>query len=197
MTSLGGSNKILRILLAVSVIIIVIGSVFIYGLYFLPGVNNPQIIAKPHPIPPVSPASEIPGDEIEFIQVNDLRIKLTPSMYTYETHAGIRGTSIGIQVIINNNGTTLIEDLCFWKVTIYWIDGFANFTSGFIPNTNYTLLANSIYAMELEDAHDWTGIPTELCWGGSQVYGRILMSYDSNNSCILTTVRFDVLHAVE
>ena len=194
---MGRSDKNLRYLLAISVIVIVIGSLLIYGLSIQPGEYNPRIETQPHPIPPVAPAEEIPSDEIVFVEVDDLIIKLTPEMHTYATHNGDKGTSIRIQVTLKNNGTNTVENLHFWKVTIYWTDGFANFTSGFIPNTNYTLQANSTYAMELEDSHDWTGIPTELCWGGSQVYGRILISYDSNDSCILTTARFDVAHIIE
>ena len=80
---------------------------------------------------------------------------------------------------------------------MYWADGSANFTTGFTSSTNHTLEFGSSTSIHLEYAHDWTGIPEELCWSGGQIYGRILMSYNSTITQIVTTPMVSLANLVE
>ena len=187
-------NKVLKILIVISFIVIIIGSVDLYGLL---SYNPPRVETEPHPLSPVSPASELPGEEIIPVNISDISIILNLFVSTYHFHNGEKGTWVTLDVIIKNNRTTIIDDLCFWKMTIYWADGSANFTTGFKPSDNYTIEPESTIAITLKGSHDWTGIPENLCWSGGQGYGRALISYDYNKTNILTTSLVTIWNAVE
>ena len=185
----------LKVLLVFSLVTIIIGSVVLYQKMQS---RSPRIETQPHPLPPVSQASTLPGDESVFVSVDDLRIKLELHVSTYHFHNGDKGTWLSLDGIIKNNGTTSVDDLCFWRITVYWADGAANFTTGFTRSDNYTIEPGEIVSVSLDDSNDWTGIPDNLCWNfGGQGYGRVLISYQSNRTSILTTDMVQILNAVE
>lgn len=150
-----------------------------------------------HPLPPVIPASELPGEEMSPTQVGSLIFCIDCRIITSHTHSGIKGVDFYLEGNVTNIGTDTIDDLCFQRMTVYWADGGANFTSGILPSTNHTIGAGFTIELDLDNAYDWPEIPVDLCGGGGTAYGRLLITYDTNDTFIITTPLTWIIHAVE
>lgn len=191
------SSKILKILIIICVTILIVGPITIIQLIQLRD-DVPQIETQYHPLTQVPPPIELPESDIEWIYIDNLSLRIYWWVYTYLYHNGSKGTAGSLHISVSNDSNTTIEDLCFWRMTVYWADGSANFTTGFTDSTNFTLEAGSwLSNYVFEYAHDWTGIPEELCLSSRQVYGRILMSYNSTISRVVTTPLIDLANLIE
>ena len=184
------SDFLVVTVMAACMITIIVGSTFIAA--FIHYEMN-----QAHPLPAVPPASELPGENISTIQAGNLAFRIDPRIGTFHYHSGEKGVFFWLEVNVTNIGNDTISDLCFQRMTVYWADGGANFTSGILPSTNHTVEAESTTEFTLDNAYDWPDIPVDLCWTGGMAYGRLLITYDTNKTFIITTALTHITNAVE
>ena len=190
----GRFQQFMKFLIVACFFTIIVGSVFIYELT-LPNVE--YNLSEPHLLPQVPPASELPGEEVEFEEFDNLSIKLELIVWTSENHKGDRDAGARLDVFIINNGNDAVSDLCFWRMTVYWIDGSANFTRGLKPQTNYSVEAKYFLSVAFTNLDIWTEIPASLYMSSSHAYGRVLVSYRGNRTTILTTSQVSISRITE
>lgn len=156
-----------------------------------------QSISQPHPLPSIEPALVLPGEEVFSIRAGYLVFTIEPTFRTFHFHSGVKGCSFRLAISVVNEGTEIIDDLCFHRMTMYWANGVANFTSSILPTTNHTIEPSATRELSLRNAYDWPGIPTDLCWSGGIAYGRLLLTYNSSSTYILTTPLAMIMNVVE
>ena len=194
MGEFGRYQQLLKILFVTSIITMIAGSSLFYELALQ---GDIIAVTQPHPLPQISPAPDTPGEEVVYSEIDNMSIELGLTAFTFQSHSGEKGTGIRLEIKVENNGSCVIEDLCFWYMTIYWADGSGNFTTGFRPQENYTLGAESELSIVVSNSYVWIGIPDSLLMSTSKGYGRILMSYNSKETYILTTSLVSISHIIE
>jgi hypothetical protein len=146
------------------------------------------------------PSEGIPGLDSQITELGSLVFTVSASGYTSATHSGVNKIRFRVHVSVRNTGNTTISGLKFAKVTIYWENHDAYFTTELENRSSLidSIVPNDTAYIELQNRRPWSDIPVELCWGsGGGTYGRILAIYNSNQECILTTNLVYLAHMVE
>ncbi len=178
---------------AIIVIIIVIGTIIFLGPWN--GGQNPYYNPQ-ESLPHLAAPAEIPGDQVNATVIGDLTLSVTGFFSTMSTHSAPTTLNFDLDIIVNNTGSSGIDDFQVVKVTVYYENATPIYTFGVDPEGNSTILAGSILTLEYENDRDMITVPWSLI-SASYVFARVLVTYDVNTEVILTTPMTELPHAME
>ena len=101
-----------------------------------------------------------------------------------------------LDVVVNNTGVVDIEDFHIVKVTIFYENASPVYTFGVLPGGNSTINATSVVTLQCVNDGDMTSIPSELMMA-TQVFARVLVTFNVGAEVILTTPMTSLGHAIE
>jgi hypothetical protein len=180
-------------IISVVVIMIMIIAIIIYGPW-KGGIDpyyNPQ-----ESLPHIASPSDAPGEYVNATVVGNLSMSVTGSFYTMVPHNFPATFDFTIQVSVNNTRHTSIDDFQVVKVTMFYEDATPVYTFGVVPDSAFTIAADSIWVQEFQNDRDMVSIPSEFLWA-PQTFARALVSFDNGTEAILTTPLTSFGHAIE
>ena len=137
------------------------------------------------------PAGDIPTVYAQDYEFDKLSFHVYANFYIYLGASNRMSFTAGVDVTNLSNAT--IDDICFVKMTVYWESLDFNFTTELEspdgPIENVTLDSEESIFLELVNFHTWTSdIPGDVYTGlEKNAYGRILVSFNTIESCIIST----------
>ncbi|MGD9396784.1 MAG: hypothetical protein PVJ05_10175, partial [Candidatus Thorarchaeota archaeon] len=140
--------------------------------------------------------SDAPGEYVNATVVGNLSMSVTGSFYTMVPHNFPATFDFTIQVSVNNTRHTSIDDFQVVKVTMFYEDATPVYTFGVVPDSAFTIAADSIWVQEFQNDRDMVSIPSEFLWA-PQTFARALVSFDNGTEAILTTPLTSFGHAIE
>lgn len=160
----------------------------------LPG--NISIIGPPTLLEPVPPSEDPPENstDIETITVESLTLNATGYISGMIPHSGPITFHVYLTINITNNGIENVTDFHAIKMSLYYPSSGLFYTFSFSSASNFTILAGESLTLIL--ANKETLLDTSFSIG-SFVYARVLVSFDTNQECILTTPLLDGIFAIE
>jgi len=171
------------------------------GVLYLQLPNLPNIFptgtTEPLPIlDPVPPSLQPPENSTDYetISVGSLILNATGDISGMIPHSGPIDFHLNLIVNATNNGTGDITDFHAIKVSLYYLDAGLFYTFGLTPDTNFTISAGQ--SVTLAFHNNITRISTSFNYA-SPVYARVLVSFDTNQECILTTPILEGIFAIE
>ncbi len=171
------------------------------GVLYLQLPNFPNIFPTgttetPPILDPVPPSANPPENttDYETIAVGSLQLNATGDISGMIPHSGPIDFYVSLLVNITNNGTEDVTDFHAIKVSLYYLDAGLFYTFGLTPDTNLTIPAGQSVTLTY---HNYiTRIDTSFLMG-SYVYACVLISFDNNQECILTTPILEGIFAIE
>ena len=165
----------------------------------LPSLPNifPTGTTEPPPIlDPVPPSANPPENETDYetITVGSLTLDSTGYLSGMIPHSGPITFHVYLWINITNDGTEDITDFHAIKMSLYYPNSGLFYTFSFSSDSNFTILAGEFLTLNL--ANKETRLHTSFSIGSS-VYARVLVSFNTNQECILTTPLLTGTFAIE
>lgn len=149
-----------------------------------------------HPLlGPIPPCDTPPQsyDLVETIQAGPLLLNATAYSTGVIPHQGPITFLLSLMINITNTGNTSVGNFQSIKMSIYTTDSILFYTFSLRPDWNATILAGE--TVVLNYMNEPTRIETPVRpW---EVYGRVLVTFDINESAIVTTPLIQNISAVE
>jgi hypothetical protein len=180
-------------IVAIILAILVVATLVVYG----PWSQQPSPFYNPEEsLPHLAAPTEIPGDEVNATTVGDLSLSVTGSFYTMSPHISPTTFDFDLDIFVNNTGSSSIDDFQIVKVTIFLENATPVYTFGVLPEGNSTIQASSVRTLECENDRDMVTIPHSLMIA-SQIFARVLVTFNVDSEVILTTPMSSVSHVIE
>ncbi|MHA1964137.1 MAG: hypothetical protein ACXACG_02860 [Candidatus Thorarchaeota archaeon] len=147
-------------------------------------------------LPHLPAPGEIPSEQVEPVVMGNLTLSATGGFYTMRPHQGPATFSLNLYILVNNTGSTAVDDFQAVKVTLFYENATPVYTFGTEPEGNSTIPSGSILNLEYKNDRDMIDLPSDLfdTW---QVFARVLVTFDGNIEVILTTPMTSMGHAIE
>ena len=156
---------------------------------FMPNSEVPMLLD------PVPPSLNPPENDTtyETVILGSMILNATGNVTGMIPHNGPFTFYLNLQIIVTNNGTEDVTDFHVIKSSLYHLDNELFYTFGLTPYTNQTILAGQTVTLNYQNN------VTSLDVSGPMAskYARILVSFNTNQECILTTPILEGVFAIE
>ena len=175
-------------LLVVAFVIVVMGVILLVP----PSQSeDPPIIWDP------VPHSENPPENytsIETIQVGPLILNATGTISGMIPHNGPITFNVHLTINVTNNGTEDVSNFHAIKMSLYYQSSGLFYTFSISPDVNNTIFAGETVTLNYQNQETSLDASFSLT---SLVYARVLVTFDTDQECIITTPILDGIFAIE
>ncbi len=141
----------LAAIIAIIIAILVVAALVAYG----PWLQQPSPFYNPEEsLPHLAAPEEIPGDEVNATALGSLSLSVTGSFYTMSPHTSPSTFDFYLDIVVNNTGSSSIDDFQIVKVTIFYENATPVYTFGVLPEGNSTIQTSSVRTLECENDRD-------------------------------------------
>ncbi|MDF1539900.1 MAG: hypothetical protein P1Q69_13460 [Candidatus Thorarchaeota archaeon] len=180
-----------RISLVIAAIGCILAIVLGIMIRFPPGVP-PTILPELDPLPA---PEEPPGYDQVPVEIDNVTLGALVQFYMFMPHNGLNSFSFHLEINVTNNGLTDIDDFNATKASVFFANGTLLYTFGLLPSGNATIEVGERRNLGYDEDRDMPTVLGLLGW--EEYYLRVLVTFNSNTSIIVTTPVASVGVAIE
>lgn len=145
---------------------------------------------------PVPPSQDPPENSTSYetIILGSMILNATGNITGMIPHSGPITFNMYLMINVTNNGTEDITDFHAIKMSLYYQSSGLFYTFSLTPDTNVTIAAGQTVTLTYQNQE--TSLDTSFSLT-SPIYARVLVSFDIDQECILTTPTLEGLFAIE
>jgi len=171
-------------------------------IFFLPPDSNGNTTTititseTPPLLDPVPPSEDPPENSTDYetITVGSLTLNATGDISGMIPHSGPITFNVNLLINITNNGPENVTDFHAIKMSLYYLNSELFYTFSFTSDDNITILAGESLTLTCANKETHLDTPFSIT---SSVYARVLVSFDIDQECILTTPILEGIFAIE